>query len=129
MGITRCYYWKVFYIGYGVMTSDPRHLCGSRAFCGSNRVCIMIVVTSSSVQCGVRSKGHIMPDIQYIVNGQEAEPHSWPWMCRVRRFNMDFCGCSIVNRYWVITAAHCVYVCWSLFLHQRVQRVQVHPQK
>jgi len=55
----------------------------------------------SSVECGVRPKRH------RIIGGTEAYPHSWPWQCSLQLSNKHICGCSIVSRTWVITAAHC----------------------
>ena len=45
-----------------------------------------------------------------IVNGAEAEPNSWPWMVSLRnRANgQHFCGGSIIDETWIITAAHCL---------------------
>ena len=65
-------------------------------------------------QCGI-SKG--APDSARIVGGEEATPHSWPWMvlisCTVfnvaeqRMYGLD-CGGTIISENWVVTAAHCV---------------------
>jgi len=48
-----------------------------------------------------------------IVGGEEAIPNSWPWMVSLSRFydgvrHRHFCGGSLVTRYHVITAAHCL---------------------
>ena len=46
-----------------------------------------------------------------IVGGFEARPHSWPWQCFLtndRKMRSPFCGCSLIDKDWVITAAHCV---------------------
>ncbi|XP_063813213.1 acrosin-like [Pseudophryne corroboree] len=47
-----------------------------------------------------------------IVGGNEAFPGSWPWLVSIQRRNLfifyqHFCGGSILNVKWVITAAHC----------------------
>ncbi|XP_062287869.1 chymotrypsin B-like [Scomber scombrus] len=53
----------------------------------------------------------IPPDItgySYIVNGEEARPHSWPWQVSLQTTNgFHFCGGSLINESWVVTAAHC----------------------
>jgi len=54
--------------------------------------------------CGVR------PMQNRIIQGNEATPHSWPWMCSLQVYNEHVCGCSIVTPTWIITAAHCMYV-------------------
>uniref|UniRef100_A0A8C9XBL0 chymotrypsin n=1 Tax=Sander lucioperca TaxID=283035 RepID=A0A8C9XBL0_SANLU len=43
-----------------------------------------------------------------IINGEEAVPHSWPWQVSLQYSNgFHFCGGSLVNKNWVVTAAHC----------------------
>lgn len=44
-----------------------------------------------------------------IVGGQNAEPNQFPYMASLKRRNTNshFCAGSIVNEYWVLTAAHC----------------------
>ncbi|XP_044221273.1 chymotrypsin A-like isoform X2 [Thunnus albacares] len=58
----------------------------------------------------------IPPDISGysdIVNGKEAKPHSWPWQVSLQKCNgFHFCGGSLINQNWVVTAAHCS-VRWS----------------
>jgi secreted trypsin-like serine protease len=45
-----------------------------------------------------------------IVGGVPAQPNEFPWTCSVRRkaTNGHFCGCSIINELWILTAAHCM---------------------
>uniref|UniRef100_A0A1I8GFW1 Peptidase S1 domain-containing protein n=1 Tax=Macrostomum lignano TaxID=282301 RepID=A0A1I8GFW1_9PLAT len=50
----------------------------------------------------------IPPDETRIVGGKEAVKNSWPWMVSLRLFGGHFCGGSIYNANWIITAAHCV---------------------
>lgn len=45
-----------------------------------------------------------------IVGGQTAEKGSWPWQAMLAsRDGSQFCGGSLVEENWVLTAAHCVY--------------------
>ena len=42
-----------------------------------------------------------------IVNGQEARPHSWPWQVSLQVEGWHFCGGTLINEQWVVSAAHC----------------------
>ena len=45
-----------------------------------------------------------------IVDGSVARVNSWPWQVMLIRTSGSrlFCGGSLVDPYWVVTAAHCV---------------------
>ncbi|CAH1780724.1 unnamed protein product [Owenia fusiformis] len=64
----------------------------------------------ANATCGVR------PDVgqSRITGGTVVHPEfSWPWMVTIRNRNIEVgklrhvCGAAIVNRNWVVTAAHC----------------------
>jgi secreted trypsin-like serine protease len=42
------------------------------------------------------------------MGGEDAQPHSWPWIVSLQTLNQHFCSGSLVNKEWVLTAAHCM---------------------
>ena len=47
-----------------------------------------------------------------IIGGEEADPEAWPWMAALiqagsRPYRGQFCGGSLLDGQWVVTAAHC----------------------
>ncbi|KAM9456745.1 polyserase-2-like [Clarias gariepinus] len=42
-----------------------------------------------------------------IVGGQDAVPGSWPWQVSLQVNGGHFCGGSLINNGWVLSAAHC----------------------
>lgn len=60
--------------------------------------------TEPSLTCGVRKPSR-------IVGGEVAYPGAWPWQTGLKRSpgTIIFCGGSLVNKEWVVTASHCVY--------------------
>ncbi|EFB24771.1 hypothetical protein PANDA_007464, partial [Ailuropoda melanoleuca] len=42
-----------------------------------------------------------------IIGGMEAEVGEFPWQVSIQARNEHFCGGSIINKWWIVTAAHC----------------------
>ncbi|XP_015729276.1 chymotrypsin-like protease CTRL-1 [Coturnix japonica] len=74
--------------------------------------CLALASTVSG--CGVPM---ITPSVQYnerIINGQNAVSGSWPWQVSLQsRSGSHFCGGSLINENWVVTAAHCEFSPYS----------------
>ncbi|XP_077475948.1 polyserase-2-like [Stigmatopora argus] len=43
-----------------------------------------------------------------IVGGQDANDGDWPWQVSLHRNGNHFCGASLINNQWLLTAAHCL---------------------
>ncbi|KAG9260899.1 chymotrypsin B [Astyanax mexicanus] len=68
--------------------------------------CLSLV--SAAYGCGVPAIPPVVTGYARIVNGEEAVPHSWPWQASLQDFTgFHFCGGSLINENWVVTAAHC----------------------
>ncbi|XP_008435038.1 testisin-like [Poecilia reticulata] len=61
-----------------------------------------------------------------IVGGQDASPGSWPWQVELQLNGQFKCGGSLINKKWVLTAAHCIEdpapSMWKVILGQQNQR-------
>ncbi|XP_039629190.1 trypsin-3-like [Polypterus senegalus] len=53
-----------------------------------------------------------------IINGYECRPHSQPWQVYLTYNNGNrWCGGSLINQWWVLSAAHCYKPASSLEVH------------
>lgn len=70
-----------------------------------------IVGVSLAADCGHPA---VQPNTQKIVGGTTATPHSWPWQVALYTKSFlgswyQFCGGSVINENWILTAGHCFY--------------------
>lgn len=43
-----------------------------------------------------------------VVGGSPSQPAAWPWVVAIYRDGTFHCGGTILNKFWIISAAHCV---------------------
>ncbi|XP_030605931.1 chymotrypsin-like protease CTRL-1 [Archocentrus centrarchus] len=65
-------------------------------------------LVASALGCGVPSIKPQVSGYNKIVNGENAVSGSWPWQVSLQDTSgFHFCGGSLINQNWVVTAAHC----------------------
>nr|XP_033501784.1 trypsin II-P29-like [Epinephelus lanceolatus] len=67
-------------------------------------VLLLVTVTGSNAQSDVCGTA---PLNNKIVGGEDATPGAWPWQVSLHSFSGHFCGGSLINNEWVLSAAHC----------------------
>jgi len=76
-------------------------------------IVVLLAATASAYEwhngaCGVSSFEGDEEHMGYIVGGQEVKPHEFPWQILMMKSGRFACGGIIINKNWVLTAAHCV---------------------
>uniref|UniRef100_UPI00398E5E17 chymotrypsin-like protease CTRL-1 n=1 Tax=Pristiophorus japonicus TaxID=55135 RepID=UPI00398E5E17 len=69
---------------------------------------VCLAISAATTIADIPSVNPIEIDVSRIVNGQYAKPGSWPWQVSLQdSYGRHFCGGSLINQNWVVTAAHC----------------------
>ncbi|XP_023375424.1 serine protease 55 [Pteropus vampyrus] len=59
-------------------------------------------------ECGERPTFEGGPQYSRIIGGIEAEVGEFPWLVSIQAGNEHFCGGTIIDEWWIVTAAHCL---------------------
>uniref|UniRef100_A0A8C9KS86 Serine protease 55 n=1 Tax=Panthera tigris altaica TaxID=74533 RepID=A0A8C9KS86_PANTA len=68
-----------------------------------------ITFIQSMVKCGKRPIFEEGTQYSRIIGGMEAEVGEFPWQVSIQARNEHFCGGAIINEWWIVTAAHCLF--------------------
>ena len=68
---------------------------------------------SLALRCGIPAitpkpgNSRLMEALSRIVGGTAAIQGSWPWQIDIKAYGSHYCGGTILNEYWILTAGHC----------------------
>lgn len=83
------------------------YMCGRASATSKNRD---LLLRDQNYQASI-SRGRYRPleiRMPRIIGGDETQPGEFPWAVSVKLNGQPICGGSLIDRNWILTAAHCV---------------------
>ncbi|XP_053072651.1 serine protease 55 isoform X2 [Acinonyx jubatus] len=81
----------------------------SRAMLLLSILLLMSQAKGVHLECGKRPIFEEGTQYSRIIGGMEAEVGEFPWQVSIQARNEHFCGGAIINEWWIVTAAHCLF--------------------
>ncbi|XP_064408587.1 transmembrane protease serine 12-like isoform X1 [Latimeria chalumnae] len=69
-----------------------------------------LFLSAHGTRCGIRPIAGPPTDSR-VIGGENALAGHWPWQVSIQVYHgqfFHFCGGAIINKYWIVTAAHCL---------------------
>ncbi|KAL9907227.1 trypsin-1 [Glossina fuscipes fuscipes] len=109
------------------------HLLGEAPAYDEHRNKTFVGNPCAECACGI-------PNVNRIVGGDKVRNHKYPWIAQLVKGSTQFCGASVINDRYLLTAAHCVPSKKNIYIRllkldknsrqdgiiRRVSSVQVH---
>ncbi|XP_029442073.1 DNA-directed RNA polymerase II subunit RPB1-like [Rhinatrema bivittatum] len=71
-------------------------------------LCLLAWITRGCwAGCGFRADFDQQPNKLHSSHNKDSLPGEWPWIVSIQIQHQHFCGGSILNAWWILTAAHC----------------------
>ncbi|CAG2167710.1 unnamed protein product [Oppiella nova] len=83
-----------------------------RNICNNNNVVVIIRKMSANFsnydKCGAINLNHGLRDQSRVGGEQTADDNEFPFMVSLEAKDKHFCGGTVLNKRWILTAAHCI---------------------
>lgn len=96
--------------GSAVETGETKFFLGNKcASCGKYIQFLLSVWLENYKPLFCFPKACGVPNVNRIVGGTRVRTNKYPWIAQMLRGTFQFCGATLINDRYALTAAHCVY--------------------